>query len=76
MYSMLQVTSSISNKTLSSIDDKLISAGEFLTSFMDRRSNIECLKTFAECFDIIEWIRKDTEGICYSVCMHVYNACI
>lgn len=71
MYSMLQVTSSISNKTLSSIDEKLISAGEFLTSFMDHRSNFECLKTFAECFDIIEWIRKDTEGMLVCACMYI-----
>ena len=47
---------------LSSIDSKLTKAGKFLEQFEDNPQKVDCLQTFANCINIVEWIRKDTKG--------------
>ena len=46
---------------LSSIDESLISACSFLEDFRDEKK-LDCLQTFVNCADIIEWIRTYTKG--------------
>lgn len=49
------------SKPLSSIDETLINAGSFLEDFRDEQK-LDCLRTFVDCADIIEWIRTYTKG--------------
>lgn len=46
---------------LSSIDEDLIGACYFLEDFRDEKK-LDCLQTFVNCADIIEWIRTYTKG--------------
>ena len=46
---------------LSSIDEDLIGACAFLEDFRDEKK-LDCLQTFVNCADIIEWIRTNTKG--------------
>lgn len=50
------------SKALSSIDDELTEAGEFLEQFVNDPIKVQCLNTFASCINIVKWIRKDTKG--------------
>ncbi len=52
----------MNTKSLDSIDEKLIRAGEFLSMIKDDRSKITCLEVFAKSINIVEWIRKGTKG--------------
>ena len=56
-----QMSTSMRDQTLAAVDAKLIDAGEFLKELSaDKR--LKCLQTFASCMDIVNWIRKETEG--------------
>ncbi len=56
-------TSSMDKQTLNDIDEKLIEMSSFLEDFTKDRKKLECLKSFAACLDIVEWIRKESQGI-------------
>ena len=58
-----QVTTSMRDKTLASIDQNLIDTGEFLKEFAADRKKLECLQTFARCLPVVQWIRKETKGL-------------
>jgi hypothetical protein len=59
----LQVVQSVGDKSLNSIDDKIIVAGGFLKKLNNEPGKLDCLKAFAESLDIVEWILKETKGI-------------
>ena len=60
-----QVTSSASDEPLSSIDKTLVdSALSFLKELSSNPEKYECILAFSKCSDIVEWIQKETEGVC------------
>ena len=46
---------------LSSIDQKLIDVGAYLSEFRDEQK-VLCLKVFVECMDFVTWIRTFTNS--------------
>ena len=48
---------------MNSIDDTVVEAGRFLQDYATDPTKRECLEAFAECQKIVEWIRKETQGI-------------
>ena len=56
-----KVNTSMREASLKSIDEKIVQTKTFLEHFTKDR--LECLKAFSECLGLIEWIRKETEGI-------------
>ena len=59
--SIIQGMSDMKSSPLSSIDENLIDACSFLEDFRDD-TKLDCLQTFVNCADIIEWIRTYTKG--------------
>ena len=57
-----KVTESMKDETLDKIDGNLINATHFLKQVTRKSSNLECLRTFAACSSIVDWIRKETKG--------------
>jgi hypothetical protein len=55
-----QMSSSMKDKPLDVIDQSLINAGEFLGMVEGKR--LDCLHTFAESLEVVEWIRTETKG--------------
>ena len=53
--------SDMKSSPLSSIDENLINACSFLEDFRDEKK-LDCLQTFVNCADFIEWIRTYTKG--------------
>ena len=71
-----QVTESMKNAPLESIRE-LIDAKSFLEELTAADWKLECLRQFAACSNIVEWIRKETKGrflvrnVCtYMLCSH------
>lgn len=56
-------TKLMEDKKLNAIDEKLIQAKTFLEKFTQDKQKLDCLKKFADCLDVVEWIRKETKGI-------------
>lgn len=57
-----KVSESMRDATLDIIDDKLIDATSFLEQVTGDGYKLQCLRTFARCANIVEWIRKETKG--------------
>ena len=57
-----KVTESMKDEPLIKIDGNLMNATSFLKQVTGESSNLECLRTFAECSSIVDWIRKETKG--------------
>lgn len=57
-----QVTESMKDLSLDSIDCKLIEAKSFLERVTADSKKLECLREFASCSSIVKWIRKETTG--------------
>lgn len=57
-----QVTESMKELSLSKIDCKLMDAKSFLEQVTADSKQLECLRQFAACSSIVEWIRKETTG--------------
>ena len=57
-----KVTSSMKEATLESIDQKFVVAKSFLEKFTQDKSKHDCLKCFAACNNVVEWLRKQTKG--------------
>lgn len=55
--------SCLDKATLDDISQKLIDAKSFLEQFTRDRNKLECLESFASCWNIVEWIRKESQGI-------------
>lgn len=62
-----KVTLSMQEAPLESIDEKLISAKSFLETFTSDKRKLDCLKGFAACMNVVEWIRKESTGQYYRV---------
>ena len=58
----IQMSSSMKDKSLDVIDQSLIDAGEFLGMVEEDKRKLDCLRTFADSLDVIEWIRSETKG--------------
>lgn len=57
-----QVTKSMKESSLGTIDHKLIGARSFLEEISSSPWKLDCLRKFAACSSIVEWIRKETKG--------------
>ena len=58
----MQMSSSMKDKSLDVIDQSLIDAGEFLAMVEEDKRKLDCLRTFADSLDVVEWIRSETKG--------------
>ena len=58
----LQGLSDLDQRPLSSIDQKLIDIGSYLSEFRDEQK-VHCLKVFVECMDFVTWIRSCTNSM-------------
>jgi hypothetical protein len=58
-----QVTESMKDSSLGSIDHQMIDAKSFLEEMTADAWKLECLQVFAKCSNIVEWIRKETKGV-------------
>lgn len=59
---VMQVSCSLKNhQTLGDINEELVSAGKFLSEFSGPK--VECIKTFCDCQDIVQWIKETTSGV-------------
>ena len=56
-----QGLSDMDQSPLSSIDQKLIVVGAYLSEFRDEKK-VHCLKVFVECVDFVTWIRTFTNS--------------
>ena len=59
----MQTSSSMKDKPLDVIDQSLINAGEFLSVVEGDRRRLDCLRTFADSLEVVEWIRTETKGM-------------
>ena len=59
----MQMSSSMKDKPLEVIDQSLINAGEFLGMVQGDRRRLDCLHTFADSLEVVEWIRTETKGM-------------
>ena len=50
------------DQTLGDVDHSLVETGKFLQEFVSDSDKLECLKIFAKCLNMINWIRKETNG--------------
>ena len=57
-----KVTSSMKEATLESIDQKFVAAMSFLEELTRDKHKLDCLKCFAACNNIVDWLRKQTKG--------------
>ena len=48
------------NKTINSVSDNLLRAGEMLRDINPKRGS--CLTTFTKCFDLVTWLRDSIKG--------------
>lgn len=69
-------TTSVDKQTLNGIDQRLIEMSSFLEHFTKDRKKLESLKSFAACLDIVEWIRKESQGTYIThnqLLLHMYS---
>ena len=57
-----RVTASLEGATLASIDKRFLEAKSFLSQISSAPGKIECLKRFAKCTNLVDWMRKETTG--------------
>ncbi len=51
------------DQTIHAIDDTLRDIGDFLKEIVDHPLKHECLEAFAECQELIKWLREFTRSI-------------
>ena len=62
------------DQTLASVDENLIKTGKFLEDISSNRKKLDCLACFAQCQEVIVWLRDVTKGI--PVCdAHILDVC-
>lgn len=55
-------TKLMEDKRLDDIDEKLVEAKTFLEKIKKDKQKLKCLRTFADCLNVVQWIRKETRG--------------
>ena len=50
------------DQTLQDVDDSLIEAGRFLEDVAREPRKVHCLERFAQCQDIVKWLKEVTKG--------------
>ena len=50
------------DQTLRDVNDSLIEAGKFMKEVAEEPSKVQCLETFAQCQDIVKWLKEITKG--------------
>lgn len=54
------VSGNLGSKELKSFSDRLLQAGRLLEDVNEKRRS--CLTTFADCFDLVTWLRESIKG--------------
>ena len=57
------MTGSMQDQTLETVDEKLVKTGRFLKDISSDPRKLKCLKCFAECQEVIKWLRGVTKGM-------------
>lgn len=57
-----EIAESMKDSTLDDIDQSLTDAKSFLEEFSKDSWKLDCLKSFSDCMNIVEWIRKVSKG--------------
>ena len=47
---------------MGTIDQSVVEAGKFLKAYAEDKRKKDCLEAFAECQNIVAWIKKETTG--------------
>ena len=50
------------DQTLAAVDEKLVKTGKFLENISSDPKKLQCLQHFAECQEVIQWLRDVTNG--------------
>ena len=50
------------DQTIEEVDEKLVEAGKFLKDISSNRKKLDCLAYFAQCQEVIVWLRDVTKG--------------
>ncbi len=50
------------DQTLGDVHDELIETGRFLKDIASDTHRLDCLKAFARCQNVVEWLKKVTKG--------------
>ena len=59
----MQVVHFFGDRTLNTINKKIVEAGSFLRRLKDEPQNLESLDAFAESHNVIAWIQEETRGM-------------
>ena len=65
------MTGSMQGQTLETVDEKLVKTALFLEDISSDPRKLECLKCFAECQEVIKWLRDETNGT--YICVKALN---
>lgn len=57
-----QLSTSMKDQTLQDVDESLIEAGRFLEDVAREPRKVRCLERFAQCQDIVNWLKEVTKG--------------
>ena len=60
---------STEERTLGTIDENVLEVSQFLRAYAEDKQKKECLKAFAECPNIVQWIKKIAKGMQYRTLM-------
>lgn len=52
----------VEDVTLNDVDEKLIEVN-FYETFANEKQKLDCLSRYADCFNTVEWLRKEAKGI-------------
>lgn len=50
------------DQTLQDVNDSLIDAGKFIKDVAEEPSKVQCLETFSQCQDIVQWLKNVARG--------------
>ena len=50
------------DQTLAAVDENLVKTGKFLEDISSDPRKLQCLNHFAQCQEIIQWLRDVTNG--------------
>ena len=50
------------DQTLAAVDENLVKTGKFLKNISSDSKKLQCLNYFAQCQEVIKWLRDVTNG--------------
>lgn len=62
LFFFFQITLSMKDQSLASIDEKVVNTGNFLEEIINSQVRNECLEAFRDCQAIILWLKDFTKS--------------